>query len=84
MESDEDARPGDRRVGVGRIGERLGDTGPDAQLRFYTGAGEFGIEAADNPAGRAVLNGPVVAAEVQASQGVLVAKLHPVERPRVV
>ena len=64
------------------LAQRTSTVDPQAQLRLYEAAGEVGISAADNGAGRAALASPTIADEVAASEGVLVTKLHPLEVPR--
>lgn len=61
---------------------RIDTIDPQAQIRFYQTAGEIGIEAADNEAGRAALANPLIAEEVAASEGALRTKLHSFEAPR--
>jgi hypothetical protein len=64
------------------IQARLGEVHPEAQVRLKKAAPEFWIEAADNQAGHAVLENPVLANEVADSNGVLVTRLHPFEQQR--
>jgi hypothetical protein len=73
-----------RRVDTTRecLVQRISNVDPNAQLRFYEAAGEIGIEAADNGAGRAALANAAIAHEVAASEGILATKLHPFEVPR--
>jgi hypothetical protein len=61
------------------LARRTSKVPANAQLRFYKAAGEAGISAADNEAGRAALASPTISEEVAMSDGALTTKLHPVE-----